>query len=289
MESKIDVLRNLQQDKFSNYLSALKVENHAFKKVYVSFGSKFNEPFVNLKTPDDTPWFSNALDQMCPTFIRYRPIQSSDNMLVVVIDDFRNDKLLKQNILILEQELDTLNNTRICLLDKLCDTNSIKWITENIIDFAEFYNIDNAELMICNFIKYKNTPNVAERDNQQMVPKGISSTLNESSKYTNCLYEWFGYHYGLHTMIYNYNMLNDKPYLDYSVRVLQQIIQTNSNGLPIHFMKNFTTANLHVYTIMGGISSLEICHDKPFKMNVSLYEFMKSNNIIHDDMDEVDI
>ena len=97
MESKIDILRKVRPGGFSNYLYNLKRENIIFNKIYLSFGSKLNEPFVNLKTHDDMPWFSNALDQMCPSFIRYRDDESFDNILVIVVDDFRNAKLLKQN------------------------------------------------------------------------------------------------------------------------------------------------------------------------------------------------
>jgi len=286
MESKIDILHKLQAGDFAAYLKTLTNESHVFNKIYLSFGSKFNEPYVNLKTHDDSPWFSNALDQMCPSFIRYRPDEAIENILVIIIDDFRNNKLLNQNMLLLGQELETLTHTRICLLDNLCNVKSLKEIMKNIIEFAEMYNVENNNFMVCNFVKYMNLPNIREESNMRLITNHVSYILKKHDRYYDCLYEWFGYCDGLHTMVYNYNNLVDKPYFKHSLRILQQIIHSKSNGLPIHFMKEFSTSNLHVYELMKGICSLEICHDKPYHMNISLYDFMRLTNIIKDSMRE---
>ena len=282
MNSELDILDSQESDSFQDYLRLLSDTGIKWNKVYMSFGSKWNNLTVPAKTFDNTTWYSNSLDQMIPSFIRYQA--DTNNSVVIIIDDFKDKKIMNINKTLLTQNIEDTNNIRLCMVNKFCCTIEIVMdFTNKIVEFSNRHNIKQQDFMICNFVKYMHQPNLLELSTSTFISPSINEALNDTN-YKNSLYEWFGYIYGLHTLIYNRNALHTQPYFKYSKRILQNIFIKHSDSLPIHMWKNLPTSNLHVYEVLKNICSLEAYHESSFDLNTSLYDIIKHNKISEDMM-----
>lgn len=280
MEPKLCILDSQECNGFQGYLQRLSYTNIKWNKVYMSFGSKWNSLTVPSKTFNNGTWFSNSLDQMVPSFIRYQT--ESNYTLVIVIDDFKDQKNSTINKKLIMQNIEDSNNVFVCIINKFCSSKGIIMdFTNKVIEFSKRHNIYNENLIICNFVKYLNQPNLYELSTSTIISSSINDAIKDTP-YKDCLYEWFGYVYGLHTLIYNRNKLHKQPYFDNSVRILQNILSRNNEGLPVHMWKHISTSNLHVFEVLKNICSLEAYHDESFHLNTSLYDIVKHNKVNED-------
>jgi hypothetical protein len=282
MVSKLHILDSQEYNGFLSYLQRLSDTDIKWNKVYMSFGSKLNGLTVPAKTFDSTTWYSNSLDQMVPSFIRYQSELS--HSIVIIIDEFKDQKIMNLNKMLITQNIEDSNNVYVCIINKYCTSKEIIMnFTNKVIEFSKLHSIHNENLMICNFIKYLNQPNLNELSTSTIISSSINDVLKETV-YKDCLYEWFGYVYGLHTMVYNRNKLHTQPYFGYSTRILLNIISRNVDCLPIHMWKNITTTNLHVFELLKNVCSLDSYHDDSFHLNTSLYDIIKHNKLNEDVM-----
>lgn len=277
MESKLDILDNLECNSFHDYLQLLSDTGIKWNKVYMSFGSKWNNLTVPAKTFDNATWYSNSLDQMVPSFIRYQA--DTNYSVVIIIDEFKDNRIMNINKTLITQNIEDTYNIRLCIVNKFCSTKEIVMdFTDKIVEFSNRHNIRNEDFIICNFVKYLNQPNLLELSTSTFISSSINDVLKNTT-YKNCLYEWFGYNYGLHTLIYNRNELDRKPYFNYSLRILQNIFRRDKDSLPIHMWKDLHTSNLHVFEVLKHVCSLEAYHESSFNLNTSLYDIIKYNKI----------
>lgn len=282
MESKLDILDSQECCGFGSYLHQLSNTDIKWNKVYMSFGSKWNDFTVPAKTFDNKTWYSNSLDQMVPSFIRYQ--SESNHTLVIIIDEFKDQRIMNINKTLITQNIEDSNNVYVCIINKFCSSKKIVMdFTGKVVEFSKRHNIKNENFMICNFVKYLNRPNHYELSTSIIICSSINDVIKETI-YKDCLYEWFGYIYGLHTLVYNRNKLHIQPYFGYSSRILQNILCSNVDGLPIYMWKEITTSNLHVFEVLKNVCSLESYHDESFHLNTSLYDIVKHNKINEDVM-----
>lgn len=277
MESKLDILDSLECNGFRGYLQRLSEREIKWNRVYMSFGSKWNDLTVPSKTFDNSTWYSNSLDQMVPSFIRYQT--ESNYTLVIIIDEFKDQRNFNLNKKLIIQNIEDSNNVYVCIINKYCSSKeTIVDLTNKLVEFSTRHNIQKENFMICNFVKFLNRPNLYELS----ISSIISSSINDAVKdtiYKNCLYEWFGYIYGLHTLVYNRNNLHKQSYFEYSARILQNIICRNNDGLPIYMWKDMSTSNLHVFEVLKNVCSLEAYHEDSFHLNTSVYDIVKHNKL----------
>lgn len=179
------------EDLFS-YMNRSVNSTLAYKKVYVSIGSKINE--------FDVP--TNASCQMVPVFLQTDDFHKT---LIIIIDDFRDADNYIQNRKYLEQEYSKYGNIIMC--NKTCDKPFITSFIAQLIDFAKRQEITKDNLLICNYIKFRNIPNGTERYYENIIPKTVQLTLkqHDNGEYSNCFYNWFGYNNELYNYIYCYN------------------------------------------------------------------------------------
>lgn len=176
-----------------------------YDAVYVSIGSKLNDPnvhFNNHINMQNKNIRTNASAQMIPNFIR-----SADKdkiILVIIIDDFQNSQKLHQNHCLLSNIVD--EKMDVLIVNNYCTQTFLENFINGIANMWKNHNIDEKNVMICNFVKFSNNPNTMEEQAEKMIPKTIQSVLDrpEFKRYSNCFYEWFGYKYYLYNFIYNY-------------------------------------------------------------------------------------
>lgn len=280
MDSTLDILDAHESNNFQDYLQLLSDTGIKWNRIYMSIGSKWNNLTVPAKTFNNATWYSNSLDQMVPSFIRYQ--EETNNSIVIIIDDFKDKKIMNINKTLLTQNIEDTKNIRLCMVNKFCSTKEIVMdFIDKIVRFSNRHNIKNKDFVICNFVKYMHEPNLQELSTSIFISTSINDAL-KNTIYENCLYEWFGYIYGLHTLVYNRNALHSKPYFQYSTRILQNIFIKRADSLPIHMWKDLPTSNLHVFEVLKNICSLEAYHESSFHLNTSLYDIIKHNKINED-------
>ncbi len=172
-----------------------KSENN-INKIYISIGGKINE--FDIET--------NALCQMFPAFLQTNKSTINNATMVIIIDDFNNHDNHMKNMKCLENEFN-IDGLYFILCNKICDKNFICSFISHLVIFAKQNNIIAENLLICNYIKFRNIPNSSEHKSETVIPKTIHKELlkEENLKYSNCFYNWFGYNELLYNYIYCYN------------------------------------------------------------------------------------
>jgi hypothetical protein len=201
-----------------------------FTSLYVSIGSKFNDPDVYFSETHGKKHVTNARYQMYPRFLRGRP--EEEKIGVIVVDDFRNKPLFKQNRQLLQQVAE--ENATIVLVDH-CFTRAtwssfIAFITDTALTMA----IPKQQFMICNFVRHANRPNAIEFRAEEMIPVVIQEVLDlpAYSMYRSCFYQWFGYRMYTYNFVYNYRRFQSASYtLQYELeQFIQTLLKTNSSS-----------------------------------------------------------
>lgn len=206
--------------------------------IYVSFGSKVNEPILEKEYVDDNYPISrvNAGYQMVPFFLcsNSNPREKllcdgkQCKVLNIVIDIFNDEEQIEASKRYI---MESLANKR--ELDASLDTSNITQIFVNIVEVRDGiiqaamakgknpyiaeehytslgmiadiickkmkeYTIPDKNFMLCNYIKFKH-PNPAERKLENDVSITLSKVLGDN-EYNNSYYEWLGYK---HMCFYN--------------------------------------------------------------------------------------
>lgn len=178
-------------------------KNKIYDYVYVSIGSKYNQQDVyfysqtmNVANRRDT----NALYQMVPLFLYTKP--SSKTILNITIDIFRNDhELLFNKRLIESTDIDNMDNL---IINMTCNEETIREFGETLLLKLLNNNISETDFMLCNYVKFMNSPNPEEIDAENNIPIYLEKIFKgEYLKYINSYYEWYGYKYNLYNCIYN--------------------------------------------------------------------------------------
>lgn len=168
---------------------------------YISFGSKFNQADVyfnegsnTLTTRVDT----NAVAQMVPMFLRTKP--EKYHILNIIIDIFPTQADMDMNTRLINEAIN--NNMDCILINMKCTYKNIQTVVGTIMELVSKQSILPLNLMLCNYVKFMNQPNMNEYEDELMIPKAIQNVLYKT-KYENTYYEWYGYKTGLYDCIYN--------------------------------------------------------------------------------------
>lgn len=180
---------------------------------YISFGSKFNHADVyfnagsnTLSTRVDT----NAVAQMVPMFLRTKP--EKYHILNIIIDIFPTQADLEMNARLINEVVN--DNIDSILINMKCTYINMQEVVGRIMDWAIKQGISPLNLMLCNYIKFMNQPNMTEYEDELIIPKAIQNVLYKSNyeNYKNTYYEWYGYKMKLYDCIYNVSFANRDLY-----------------------------------------------------------------------------
>lgn len=164
--------------------------------LYVSLGSKHNDPHQHFHWPTRQILDTNADYQMVPQFLRFPGTDSPNSpdyprILNIVIDRFSQEKM-EQNRKILER-LDTDIPMDILLLDYTLTKTNLGPLIDALLVFAEGHSISPHNCMFCNYIRFSH-PNHQEVELEEFVHAFVQSRLNYvfDGKYSDCFYQWYG-------------------------------------------------------------------------------------------------
>jgi hypothetical protein len=228
-------------------------------KIYVSVGGKYNARAVQIGS-EATIIPTNSLYQMFPHFLQTREPDPDDQCLIIAIDDFHNVQNLADNIALLHDC--KTPNTYIILCNMLCTKPFMASFIEYLMEFVRHTNVSNKNFMICNYIKFLNTPNDIERRSATNIPDAIQRVLNlePNALYSECFYDWFGYNQERYNFVCCYKYRN---YINFaSLHKLEKTInELNSNPSVKITVRNYAETNLwdKIYDITGyGIDKNKI-------------------------------
>jgi hypothetical protein len=275
MEKQLQTVFGGDTDCLFSIIRELNEEN-AFKKIYVSIGSKINEKSVTFNNPKlldrrtNQPILpkssTNAFCQMIPEFLLS---DSNNRILVLVIDQFSNDSNYEINHALIDRSLsESESNVNVILFDQLFSIYTLENFLTRLTKFVSENSISEKNLLICNYVKFLNNPNVTESESETMIPETIQSLLDkhESGRYAYCFYEWFGYHFYLYNFIYNYKRIAHLPNISILRDDLTQFIKNRyidciflekNYNQKIRFLDNIYDITLPVSIEQGFTTSLK--------------------------------
>jgi hypothetical protein len=277
-------------------INKLKINNRKpFTKVYISIGSKFNEKDVHISIPNykNVKFNSNALEQMIPKFLRRNDeicldndvdndndnikTNQKDNILIIIIDNFnKNNVSYVKNCSLLCNILKS--NLSVILFDKLCKPSFLENIITRLIQYADTEKISEKNLMICNFVKFMNNPNIIEMESEKMIPEVVQLLLDKclDGKYAFCFYDWFGYNYYLYNFIYNYKKCKKLSYGLMSItHQVEYFIKNRVEDTIVHIDSKLEKKEMLLLENIYDIT-LPNFSDKEMTMNLKDYLLMNS-------------
>ena len=202
--------------------------DRTYKYVYLSIGSKINEYEFRIKESSKMITIkTNAHLQMCPSFVCDR----NSNVLLICLDNFRNetDEKINREVCkgIIQSNMDFIFYNHYITLE------SIAIFMKSLIPILESRKILPENLMICNYIRFFNEPNIYESVLEEHLSDTIYNTIS-SSEYKKSLFQWFGYHPNLYNIIFNYH--------DYYVIYISKFRQISQ-----FFRKKYESAQISIY------------------------------------------
>lgn len=188
---------NIIEDDILKRLSQILTVLQEYDYIYISIGSKPNRKIVPF-TPNEKK--SNAYEQMFPVFLQ----RDDKKILVIAIDKF--DKRLSTHV---SNQLNTIltDNIDFYILNCLCSKNFLSEFLQLFVEKLKDINFPPSLFMICNYVRFMNTPNEIELDSENYIPRIIQEKLDETETYDNCFYQWFGYRYYFYNYVYKYKNL----------------------------------------------------------------------------------
>ena len=238
-------------DSFGNCILQLR-DTQSFDFIYTSIGSKKNEHRVSFHYPGtDLSLTTNATYQMVPQFIRDK--DTTDKILIIIIDDFHNEELKRQNDCLL-RDIQTIHpNIQFVIVNHILSLKSIENYLRIITDINRYYNLDPSHFMITNFICFKH-PNQYQLDFENNIPPIIQHHLDtlQDGYYDNCFYQWYNYAYYTYNYIYCYKTFN-----------LQRLITIQRIHTIIHtVIENDTLSHGNCDKITSHINTLSVSEQK---------------------------
>lgn len=263
---------NKNIDDIHSEIGRIIYESGEFNMIYVSIGGKLNEYTVQFRENARKQHPTNSRQQMYPTFLRHR--NQTNKILIIAIDNFRDRFIFENNKQIIENIME--NNVTFIMVNYQFNKQSLILFTQFITKIAKNNEIDKNMFIICNFVKHLNEPNIREHRDEEMIPKTIQSVLNESSEYSDCFYEWFGYRFYLYNFIYRYKPYEFGLHLGRLIPDIEFLIekQTKDNMKSVSVVQNSALIKFldNVYDITGGVDN-----DDYTNMTVSLKKYLSIN------------
>ena len=206
---------------------------HNYENVYISFGSKHNKYNHLFQYPEQiqmNQYSSNAAYQMVPQFIRDHICRRG---FIVVVDQFNNSDILNLNRDILKNIIKQYPLLDIVIVDFDITVNPIEQLLELFIYMAVVNNLPSHNFMVCNYIRFSH-PNRLEENIEDIVPVKIQKTLDTlaDGKYATCFYQWYGYHYYMYNLVYNYKLYNST--LRLNLCPLLQLFEQTMNKMQLN-------------------------------------------------------
>jgi hypothetical protein len=245
-----------------------------------------NEPRVRFSEDSSREFPTNSRQQMYPRFLRERSLE--EKICVIVVDDFRNKSSFETNKRLLKQV--TEENATVLLIDYCFTrptlTSFITYITEMCLQ----NNIPSRQFMIANYVKHLNEPNPIEAKAEEMIPKIIQNVLDlpAYAQYSQCFYQWFGYHFYTYHFIYNYKKYQHASYFLY--RELEEFIKIRMRNSEEAVTVIQQPALLGFIDHIYDISLLSDFPPANGALAMSLKEYMVQNGMIvmsHSDLPSV--
>lgn len=248
-------------------------DNQDISYLYISIGSKYNEPTVRFDNNDIIS--TNAFYQQIPGFIRKNDTQS--RILSIMIDTFNGDDVNNADRII-KRTTKSYPNLKAYIINTFCSNTTISNIIPIILGQLNTLNIDPARVMICNYIKFKSNPCPLELISQTTIPCRIQSLLNTTT-YVNCLYEWFGYNHKMYHFIYNYNKSKSIPMFHHYIRRIYQIIDCYNYTGDIEYIQERINIRPNILKhILSCIYDIISQNHNNSNIACSLYDVIQYNN-----------
>jgi len=216
--------------------------NKKYEHVYVSIGGKVNEFYFHCNNPLHCKIYTNSMYQLIPNFLQCKDIPEHNiNILIITIDDYSNSHSYELNKSVIMKHKS--KNMDIVMFDSLCNSLFLEQFLTTTISFLTRHNINSDHFMICNYIKYKNEPNLLEQQLSKEIPISIHRILQNTanSEYNACFYDWYGYRTSTYNLIYNYKKYYLNTTFPYNETVSS--IQKHIVGLPFCFDSDYGIVN----------------------------------------------
>uniref|UniRef100_A0A6C0J144 Uncharacterized protein n=1 Tax=viral metagenome TaxID=1070528 RepID=A0A6C0J144_9ZZZZ len=212
----------------NNYITNIDniFKNKSYHYVYVSIGSKYNQQdvyFYSSSMPLAKRVDTNAVHQMVPLFLYTKP--SSKNILNITIDIFSTEYEIQFNKRLIEStDIENMDNL---IINMSCNKANLNAFGEHILSTLMNSNILEPNFMLCNYVKFANSPNPEEFHAEKKIPIYLEKLFKD--KYMNSYYEWYGYNYNLYNCIYNVSYGKSDIYLYKTKNDLNNIIDLLCN------------------------------------------------------------
>jgi hypothetical protein len=203
---EIDTIQ-YESDGFSKLETWCNTTSHAFEKVYVSFGSKFNSSSIQFHYPETITcnrYCTNAVYQMVPSFMRFSENEMKRN-LAIVIDNFHEPNSMKETMDYLLTTIQTNEHITIIIINKQLSSISITNCLSVITQFITQQKIKLKNTMFANYICFQH-PN----KNEALLEEDIYSTISRILKviqngiYQKRFYQWYGMRFYCYNYLYSY-------------------------------------------------------------------------------------
>lgn len=166
-----------------------------YKKIYLSFGSKYNEPEVIYTSSIIPNRRTNAPFQMIPAFLR--DYEFPDRILSICIDDFSDEKTKESNRKILNPVIqDTID---MVLVDWRVSIDDLEIGLLRFIKIIDQMKIDPHRIYSALYFQFIHA-NDAE-DIFADKSSDCARTVFKTTIYRNSLYLWYGYNPNLYNCI----------------------------------------------------------------------------------------
>lgn len=251
---------------FSAALDTAFTQHRHYDYVYMSIGSKFNQQdafFHSVNFPLAKRVDTNALLQMVPMFIRTKP--SNQRTLVISVDTYRNG----DDILMNQRQIQSVitENIDCIMVDMFCTSETLRELCSTLFTKMIIHDIQENNVMVCNFVKFMNTPNEMEMKSETVIPDTIQSTLQkpEFKKYVNCYAEWYGYIYGLYNCIYTVSPFKNDLYFKKRMTDMETYI-TQLTSVPL---KPQLHRNIKLSKLLMNTYDISSYHDETYTMSIA--------------------
>ena len=228
-------------------------KNQSYHYVYVSIGSKYNQQdvyFYSSSMPVAKRVDTNALRQMVPLFLYTKP--PLKKILNITIDIFNTEQeILFNKRLIESSEIDNMDNV---IINMSCNEANIIAFGERILSLVSYNNILETNFMLCNYVKFANSPNPEELHAENNIPIYLEKIFK--GNYSKSYYEWYGYKYNLYNCIYSVSYGKQDIFLYKTMNYLNDRMKILSNNHKKEYIMNFDIKITELMSNTYDISSI---------------------------------
>lgn len=176
--------------------------------IYISIGGKINEMYITRKVHASKTMIrdrTNSINHLVPNFVKYR---DNKKILIISLDQYSNEENYRMNKNMVAQTLE--DKMQFVFFDIFCSEDFLIEFMEMTIDFLKINKIPANNFMICNYVRFLNTPNPREKQSESEIPSTIHLFLlqEDIDGYKDRFYQWYGYGCYTYNLIYNYKNYN---------------------------------------------------------------------------------